>query len=208
MNLLVKLIWLFTFSFSTAVLAQNQAKNESAPLSQQIADGRISLSQSYFNYTQVTQSQIIEDELVLQNNTEVDMQIAFGNSPDYIALSCDPKIIKPGERGVIRLRFDANKKIDKQKQPILGKDYQRIPLFIKGLENTTNQRTDFITVRSFLVEDFSHLSEKELKDAPVAAFDTLVFNYGKVKQGEIVMHYFIVSNKGKDELFIRYAQAC
>ena len=52
------------------------------------------------------------------------------------------------------------------------------------------------------------MSKRELNKAPVIEFDTIVYNFGKVDQGTIIVHDFIFTNKGKNNLKITYAKGC
>jgi hypothetical protein len=175
---------------------------------QSIADGSLKLNKSYFFYKSIHQNELKMDSIEIFNDSESELVLEFVNQPAYINLQQVPNVLKPKEKGIIKIQIDASKNIDNNGEINWGKDYKRIPISIKNKENLRNARTDFITVRAFLEEDFSHLSEKELKRAPKAIFDTIEYNFGKVPQGTVVIHDFIVENKGKDDLDIRYAKGC
>ena len=51
-------------------------------------------------------------------------------------------------------------------------------------------------------EDFSKMSEKERKNAAHIVFDTLIFNFGTINQGDVVSHNFNFKNTGKTDLLI------
>ena len=191
--------------FSLGLYAQ---KNQKPQYRQQFYNGLIKLDKSYFNYKKVTQSQVIFDTIHIINNSKQKLELSFSRVPKYITLKTEPKILKPKQKGLITIAYDASKVLTKDSSPKWGKDYKRIPVSIKGVQSHRNRRTDFITFRAFITEDFSHLSKKELRNAPIIKFDTLVYNFGTVPQGTIIDHRFIFTNKGKDNLKIRYAHAC
>ncbi|RDC55556.1 DUF1573 domain-containing protein [Pedobacter chinensis] len=55
--------------------------------------------------------------------------------------------------------------------------------------------------------DTSNVSKIALADAPVIVFERDIFDFGKIKQGEIVQHDFKLKNTGKSPLIISNATA-
>ena len=204
----MKQLILFTltiaFFFNTSAQNPKIKKNFSQP----IANGIIKLDKSYFHYKNLTTKDIKEDTVNFKSFSEEELEIVFKNIPGHIVVEVEPKIIKPKSEGVIRIKYDASKRVDKKGKPVLGKEYKRIPIYIKGKEKQRNTQRDYLTVRTFIQEDFSHLSKRALKRAPVIEFDTIVFNFGEVPQGAVIVHDFVFTNKGKDNLDIRYAKGC
>ena len=64
-----------------------------------------------------------------------------------------------------------------------------------------------MSISSTVEEDFSKLTEKQLKNAPSIKFDERVFNFGKINQGEKVEHVFKYKNVGKSDLIIHKTRA-
>jgi len=204
----IRLILLYTAIIFLSLVSFSQSKQAKKAYRQQIANGLIKLDKSYFHYKEVTQAQKKSGTIHLSNNSNEDIKLLFKNVPNYITIECTPEIIKPHEDAEIHVEYDASKNLDKAGLIKWGKDYRRIPIYIKGKEKLRNARTDFITIRTFILEDFSHLSKKQRKNAPVIQFDTIVYNFGKIEQGKIIVHDFVFKNKGKDDLMIRYAKGC
>ena len=191
---------------SLTSLAQNT--QQKIVYHQQIASGLIKLDRSYFHYKTISQNESKSSDVHFLNTSKDTLELFFKNVPSYISTQVEPSVILPKQQGIIRVTYDASKNVDKNGSIRWGKDYKRLPIFVKGYENKRNARTDFITVRTFIDEDFSQLSKKELKNAPIIKFDTLVYNFGKVVQGTVVIHNFEFENLGKRDLEIRYAKGC
>jgi hypothetical protein len=204
MRQLIILIISFVFVINISAQDKKLKKNFSQP----IAGGLIKLDRSYFHYPNITTKDIKEDVVTYRNYTEKDIEIVLKKLPDHISVQIIPEIVKPNTEGLIKVRYDASKRINKNGDYVLGKEYMRIPIYIKGQETKRDARRDYITIRTFVQEDFSHLTKHELKRAPVIEFDTIVYDFGKVDQGTVIVHDFIYTNKGKDDLRIPYAKGC
>lgn len=60
-----------------------------------------------------------------------------------------------------------------------------------------------LDVVATIVEDFSHLSESQLRDAPVAHIDPATVDLGQLTPGSTASASFTISNQGKNPLKIR-----
>jgi len=204
----MRTIIILSFLFLLTLCSWSQNKPKKPYYNQQIAKGLIKLDKSYFHYKSIKQNEVKTSIIHFFNNSDDTLELFFKNIPNYISINIEPQISKPQENGTITVVYDASKNIDKNGEIRWGKDYKRIPVFIKGKENQRNARTDFVTLRTFIEEDFSYLSKRELKTAPVIKFDTIVYNFGKIEQGTVVIHDFVFENLGKRDLKIRYAKGC
>lgn len=199
---------LITFLALLSVSGFSQKNSKKPVYNQQIARGLVKMDKAYFHYKSITQNQKQSATINVLNNSKDTMELVFKNIPTYITLESEPIILLPQQEGIIKVSYDASKNIDKKGNIKWGKDYKRIPVYVKGKEGIRNSRTDFITFRTFIDEDFSYLSKKERKNAPIIKFDTISFNFGKIPQGTVIIHDFVFENQGKDDLEIRYAKGC
>jgi len=64
-------------------------------------------------------------------------------------------------------------------------------------------KNNLLTISATIEEDFTGLSEDELKQAPSIQFDTKTFDFGKIAQKTSVSHEFQFINTGKSNLVLR-----
>jgi len=112
-----------------------------------------------------------------------------------------PEIVKPKESGYIVVTYNAKLDVNNKGESNWGSRSKRMYLIING--DVAGSRKNGINVRANLVEDFSHLTKRQLAKAPKISFDTLVYNFGTITQGDVVKHDFVYKNLGKNPLFIR-----
>jgi hypothetical protein len=93
--------------------------------------------------------------------------------------------------------YDANKKND------FGLAYDRIAI----QTNDPQQVMKTLTVSAILSQDFSNITEKQLKKAPKIVFNQTTYDFGKVKAGTLIKFSFLVTNEGKQELVIHKVKA-
>jgi len=158
-----------------------------------IGDLRMRTNHIPFNNTKSTQ--IKNNEMVVVNAGKTDLSIAFRNIPGNIKIEAIPATLKPEQQGVIKVTYDANKKRD------LGFVMDRVDLILNGVN--MGQR-DRILVSATLKEDFSSLTEEDLKNAPVIEYiGDVVYEFGDINQGDVRSHEFEFKNSGKSDLIIR-----
>lgn len=190
------------------LLLLNIITNAQTAYNQIIAGGLVRLEKTFFQYGSVDQITPILEQVKLLNSSPDSVEIQVANCPKHIVIEFLPKVIPPHKEGVMKVMYIGAKRMDTNGKQIWGEDYVRVNLKVSGKEGKADARTDFLTFRVFLEENFSELTEKQLKDAPIAKFDTIEYNFGKVPQGTIINHDFIVQNIGKNDLEIRYARGC
>jgi len=203
----MKFILILLISLSS-LFVYSQSKKKPIYYNQQIAKGILKMDKSYFYFKSIKQNESKSFSINIINTSKDTIEPVFKNVPEYISLETHPKKLLPQQKGIVKATYDASKNVTANNETKWGKDYKRIPVYIKGKEKYRNPRTDFITFRTFIDIDFSHLSKKELKQAPIIKFDTINYNFGKVVQGTIVKHNFIFENLGKNDLEILYAKGC
>ena len=146
----------------------------------------LSLGSLYTNETKVSELEII-------NTSSESAQLGIYRCPGHINIKFEPEVLEPGKEGKILVSYDASKK------NAFGYNADRIYLTING----EKQNSYFINIAVSLKEDFSELTEEQLANAPIASFDSKVFDFGTIKQGEKATHNFRLVNKGKTDLIIR-----
>ncbi len=155
--------------------------------------GAIRLVTNFTSMGTILEKEIKTQELSYINTSDAPVTLGVHRSPSYIEADFEPKTVQPGKEGKILLTFNA------AERNAYGLVSDRVYLTI----NEERQNTYSLGVSATIQEDFSHLSDDELNNAPVAVYDNTVFNFGTINQGERIRHDFKLSNEGKTDLIIR-----
>ncbi|MBN1413892.1 MAG: DUF1573 domain-containing protein [Bacteroidales bacterium] len=132
-------------------------------------------------------------------NTSADktLHLGFLKIPDHLTVHFIPDSIPPNDVGKIHFVFSSVKRNDW--------DYviDRLHLMINGelLPNNT------ISLTANVKEDFSTMTAEQFSRSPVVSFDATVFDFGYVTAGTRVEHDFVMTNKGKSNLYVRKLSA-
>lgn len=132
-------------------------------------------------------------KLPIYNDSKENLTLSFKDLPKHISVSKNIRTLKPKQKDTVEFIFDAKLKNNWD----FVRDY--VYFVINGKSNNQHR----IIVSATIREDFSKLTEKEKDNAPIAIFDSRVFDFGKTKVGTIVSHTFMLENKGKNNLIIR-----
>jgi len=111
-----------------------------------------------------------------------------------------PSVLKPKQKGKIYITYDASKVVDGNGKQIWGAQNRRINVIIN---DKLDGRANYLTVRATIEEDFSTWTPEQLAAAPSIKFDLVEYDFGTVKQGEVVKYDFKFTNTGKNDLEIR-----
>ena len=164
------------------------------------------LKAGHLSFTRVNPGTVKTEEMDVINTTSNDLKVIFRNVPEHINIKLVPDVIKANEKGKIVATFDANKISDwgfvvNQIYMIVGSPND------KDLEKSRNYFNNRLSVSATIEEDFSSMTPEELANAPVADFKDKVFDFGTIKQGDVVSKSFILTNDGKSNLIIRKVKA-
>lgn len=156
------------------------------------------LKSTAINLSKTLNTEIKIDSIEVINTGQEDITLDFETVPSTIKVTALPKTLKAGkeghgEKGLIIVEFDASKKND------WGFINDRFNVIINGKKHNQYR----ISVNADIVENFSHLSEEELANAPIIIFDNPKYDFGTIKQGEKATYNFTFSNNGKSDLVIR-----
>lgn len=167
---------------------------------QQMGNGKLRLKKNFFSMGKIKNTQIKTDSTeVINNGTEL-LTIGFKNLPKYVTAKSVPAELKPQQKGMIYITYDASKNVDAQGKQIWGAQNRRINVV---LNNNEQERNNYITVRCTIEEDFSTWTEKQLANAPSIKFDIIDYKFDSIKQGETVKYDYKFTNVGKTDLEIR-----
>ncbi len=112
--------------------------------------------------------------------------------PPYLRASIVSPVIPPGEQAAYALTLNPNKT-------------ENYGLFVDSimLLPAPDAQPVAIDVVATIVEDFSHLSDAQLRNAPVAKLSTATIDMGQISPDTAINTSFSLSNESKDTLKIR-----
>lgn len=141
--------------------------------------------------------EVKRDTLYFYNGRQREVTVGIRYTPAHISAIVTPQTLKPGEKGMIALAFDAARKKD------YGYMYDNV---ILSLDNDNSYRNR-LSVTARITEDFSKLTPEELANAPVATFEKASIDFGEVEQGAKANCDFPLQNTGKSDLIVRKTKA-
>ena len=155
--------------------------------------GGIKFKRSNINFGKVYTWQTVTDTVYYLNTRQETATLSTPPMPAHLQAKFMPATVKPGERGMLVLTYDANAKGD------YGYCYESVLLLIDGKRDLRNR----LTLTATIAEDFSRLSEADLAEAPAASFKTKEESFGDIRKGTKADCHFTLTNTGKRPLFIR-----
>ena len=113
--------------------------------------------------------------------------------PDYIKIKMDPKTLEPKKKGSITVTYDVIAKND------LGNLNDNVVLYTNEKENARKVFSVYVNVEEY----FAPMTPEELAQAPKLVIDEPLYDFGRIKQGDVVTKEFTFRNEGKSTLNIR-----
>ncbi len=155
--------------------------------------GKLRVKRNHISFSRMKESEKETKEIDLANAGDEPVEVGFRRVPDHVEVKAEPQTILPGKVGKLIVTYDA------EKANTYGFTSHRVYLSLNGSKDYRAS----VGVSATIEEDFSHLTEEELANAPVAVFSEEKYDFGELKQGEKKDHTFTLSNDGKSELIIR-----
>ena len=167
---------------------------------QQMSNGKLRLKKNFFSMGKIKNTQIKTDSTEIINNGTEPLKIGFKNLPTYITAKAVPAELKPEQKGMLYVTYDASKNLDANGKQYWGAQNRRINVV---LNDNVQERNNYLTVRCTIEEDFSNWTEKQLADAPSVKFDLTEYKFDTIQQGKVVKYDYKFTNIGKTDLEIR-----
>lgn len=158
---------------------------------------KIRLESTHLAFTSMSPTQVKEEKIKVISTSDQPLKLSFLNVPPHIKIKTVPEVLAPGKTGVITASYDAKVKND------WGFVTDNIFIIFDDVRNYSNR----LTVSASIQEDFSSWDKEKMKTAPVLAVTEKTWNFGDIKQGDVVKHQFEIKNNGKSELIIRKVKA-
>ena len=156
------------------------------------AVGNLRLTSNHLAFNEMKNTEIRTDSLRIFNAWGHPMNISFEQVPSHITVRCTTPQLKQNETAYIIVTYDGSKKNE------YGLVYDRIAI----RTNDATQPMKILNISARLSQDFSKLSEKDLRKAPKVVFLNTTYDFDTVRAGTVVIYGFNFSNEGKRDLEI------
>jgi len=161
------------------------------------ANGNLRMKSSSFSMGKVyINKEPVTMDFAVANEGKEPIVFLEAKAPSYIQVTM-PKSLQPGERGVIKLRYDAKAK------NLYGFQSDNIEIKTSDMLIPVKSFSVYATLEEF----FPVLSAEELSKAPALIMDRYEVAFNKVKQGTDIESPVTFQNKGKKNLELRYIQS-
>lgn len=164
---------------------------------QQMADLR--LKSNHIAFVKIKNNEVKTDSMLVLNDGFEDIKISFDKVPEHIKIYAEPEVLKPKQKGLIIATYDASLNKNSEGNQEWGFIIDRVNVII----NANNDPRNRLSISATIEEDFSWMTEEQKANAAVLSFESTVFNFGTIKEGESVSYEFKFTNTGKSNLEIR-----
>ena len=157
--------------------------------------GALRMKSRYLAFARMynTEKKTLTVPIINDSDKPIKVKFMLSRLPKHITAIVKPATLNPKQKGEFVITYDATKQED------WGHTTNRLKIMVD--EDTPPNNV--FTVSATIKEDFSKLTKKELKNAPTMVFSGKTFNFGEIKQGDVVKHEFKFKNTGKRDLIIR-----
>ncbi|MDR0829159.1 MAG: DUF1573 domain-containing protein [Prevotellaceae bacterium] len=156
-------------------------------------NGDLLMREHILNFGSIIKGETAERTAEVYNNSEKEISLVFGNIPDFLTVDFDnsPKIA-PKTKATIKFLLNS----DKSKS--WGDISANIQIKINGKIADQNY-----SIKAKINEDFSKISNEDLKNAPIAVINPKNINLTTIKVGTKRTSKIQLTNNGKTPLLIR-----
>ncbi len=154
----------------------------------------VRFSTSAIRFDTIFYPAIVTDTVGVYNPQDTAVSLMFPSVPEYMSVQLLPETIQPNSSALLVITYDPKLRNE------WGAIYDRLYIGFQGKKVNYKMK---LQIYGLIVEDFSHMTKRELKNAPKIQFDSLAFNFDTVAQGEAVSCKYTFKNVGKSPLEIR-----
>jgi len=156
--------------------------------------GPIRMKKRNVHFPEIYKNETKSDKIEIINTSQEAVTISFNkkrNMPRYIKVSCTPETLKPNEKGVINISYNAAEKND------WGYVYDRLYL-------SFNDQTDYNNRLNISAVIKEHFTQEMIDNPPVfTLLSEKTYDFGTINQNDVIEHVFKFKNTGKNDLIIR-----
>lgn len=156
--------------------------------------GALKLSRSAALLGIVSKGHLKNVYLNAYNATTDTVQPTIKDSPQWLDVAFAPNIVAPGEQTAVSFMVRSDR------TPLYGVVSDTVTIVA---DSSMPQKTYKLPVVVTINEDFSKLTDKELRDAPVAVLSAQKINLDSILVSEPTQASFTIKNEGKAPLKIR-----
>jgi len=171
---------------------QERPKSLEEIYSRSIGDFRFKTNLLSFNRVFVDNPKIDTLEFVSVTNEPVKIGCKIDGLP-HLSVKFVPETLKPNEKGLMIVKFDAKKRND------WGFIIDRFNL----TQNDKDINGGLINISASIEENFSNLTDEQRTNAPKIEFAKTDYDFGQINEGQVVEYEFSFTNIGKSDLLIR-----
>lgn len=161
------------------------------------ANGNLKLKNNSFSFGKIfINKQAAVSEFAVLNDGPEKIDFKEVVAPNYLQV-ITPQSLKPGERGVITIRYDAKAKNR------YGFQSDNIELKTSDALNPVKSFSVYATIEEF----FPSLTIEESAKAPMLVMERNEINFQRTKTGPVIENTLTFQNRGKKNLELRYIQS-
>lgn len=158
--------------------------------------GDLKLNQKSVLFGEIYKGNVKTATINVFNDGKSNMSVKIVNLPHYITYSVSPDVLKPNEEGVINFSFNSNNVSEWGVISTFG------TVVLDG-KKIISDDVNRITFDADIVEDFSKMSIKEKRNAPILEIKSSNIYIGKIKKGKKVRGNIELKNVGEERLEVR-----
>lgn len=160
-----------------------------------IKSGDLRLKFRSLNFGKMTTEKVVTKNFDVYNAGEDSIRLYADlmEIPEHLDVKLEPELIAPSGKGVLKIAFDPIKRND------LGFLSDNFTIQTDSVVTEKNQFYVISTIEEF----FPEMSADELDKSPKLLINERVYDFGKVKEGEVVNAEFELTNEGKKKLNFR-----
>jgi hypothetical protein len=155
-----------------------------------VAIGNLELMTNHLAFNELNSDETRTDSVKIYNAGSQAMDLSFEQVPAHLQVKANPTQLPIDGEGYLIVTYNGSKKKD------FGLVYDRFGI----RTNDVNQPLKSLNVSARITLDFSHLSKKDMEQAPKISFKAVNYDFGTVKSGSVITYQFEFTNEGKQVL--------
>ncbi|MDD2583530.1 MAG: DUF1573 domain-containing protein [Bacteroidales bacterium] len=157
----------------------------------------LSFRKSYIDFGSIAKDNVNSLVIEVANTSNKKIEVTFTNLKEGLSIKPNPIVIEANKRD--NLVFT----IDTYKTKEWGKSTFSNDITVNGKKVNDKELKIYASIR----DNFSNLTKEEKNSAPLPMAGSSSYNFGEIKQGDLVKTSFRVRNLGRRDLLIRKVES-